>query len=442
MREQPITVSVSLLLKKVKIVLGQAIDLTNVFISGEVSNLVKHRSGHYYFSLKDKDGEIRCVMFSTYVRRLNFILNEGDKVLVTGQVNVYEQRGTLQLNVTQMSKDGIGDLYQEFEKRKQELTRLGYFNDEHKLSKPIVIQNIGIVTAPSAAALQDAMRTLQVRWPMMKVTLYPALVQGINAPKSIIQALKKADQNHHDAILIIRGGGSFEDLFCFNDVELVQVIYNLKTYTVSGVGHEVDTTLCDLVCDQRCVTPTAAAQWVSLDQYEVTNYIHTLQNQMKNSIKARIDTQSNHLRMIKNHPYLKNPENWVLDKRLSLDHYMNALDQSRIHILNQSDRINYFQEKMTQSIQHYLEIQKGNQIRKSEELQQSILQYIDTQKNILAKNASLLDAYSPLKVLARGYSITTKENSILRCVEEIEVNDTIETRIQNGTIKSVVIEKE
>ncbi|MDO4465876.1 MAG: exodeoxyribonuclease VII large subunit [Bacillota bacterium] len=442
MREQPLTVSVSLLLKKVKVVLGQAIDLTNVFISGEVSNLVKHRSGHYYFSLKDKEGEIRCVMFATYVRRLNFVLNEGDKVLVTGQVNVYEQRGTLQLNVTQMSLAGIGDLYLEFEKRKQELTKLGYFNLEHKKPKPEWINDIGIVTAPSAAALQDALRTLQSRWPMMKVTLYPALVQGINAPKSIIQALKKADEKGHDALLIIRGGGSFEDLFCFNDVALVQTIYQLNTYIVSGVGHEVDTTLCDLVSDQRCVTPTAAAQWVSLDQKEVMSSMESYRIQIKRSMQNKLDMAHSHLGMIQSHPYLKNPENWVMDKRLTLDHYMNALEQGKLSILNQSDRINYVQEKMEQLIRYYLDSQKSKQEYQKTELKKAIATYVEGQKNVLAKNVSLLDAYSPLKVLSRGYSITKKENSILRHVEEVEINDIIQTKIQDGTIRSIVIEKE
>ncbi|MBQ0065301.1 MAG: exodeoxyribonuclease VII large subunit [Firmicutes bacterium] len=443
MREQPITVSVSLLLKKVKIVLGQAIDLTNVYISGEVSNLVKHRSGHYYFSLKDKEGEIRCVMFATYVRRLAFNLKEGDRVKVTGQVNVYEQRGTLQLNVTQMQQDGIGDLYLEFEKRKQELTRLGYFEPSHKKQKPVQIENIGIVTAPSAAALQDALRTLQTRWPMMKVTLYPALVQGVNAPKSIISALKKADLKKHDAILVIRGGGSFEDLFCFNDVELIQTIYDMKTYVVSGVGHEVDTTLCDLVSDQRCVTPTAAAQFVSLDQKEVMEVLLSLRRQMEASIKNNIHKQSQHLQMIQSHPYLKNPENWVMDKRLTLDSYLNLLDQSKQNILNQSSKIAYVQEKMNHQIVFKLEQNKQLLSNKEETMKKSMILFNENMNQRLRKNISLLDAYSPLKVLSRGYSITKKEDdTILRSVQEIEVNHTITTKVHDGCIKSVVIEKE
>ena len=266
-------VSISSVIARIKNILTQTMDLDGIWIQGEISNLTKHRSGHYYFSLKDKSGVMSCVMFSSYVSRLNFNVQEGMRVLVSGSINVYEQRGSLQLVIRQMKQDGLGDLCLEFEKRKQDLLKAGYFDANHKKAKPEYIENIGVITGAGTAALQDVLSTIQKRWPMMKVTLYSSLVQGNFAPKSLIQSLKKADTFGHDALLIVRGGGSFEDLFCFNDVELIKTIYNLNTYIVSGVGHEVDTTLCDLVCDHRSVTPTAAAQWVTFDQYDVMNKI-------------------------------------------------------------------------------------------------------------------------------------------------------------------------
>ena len=169
-------VSISSVIARIKNVLTQTMDLDGIWIQGEISNLTKHRSGHYYFSLKDKSGEMSCVMFSSYVSRLNFNVEEGMRVLVSGSINVYEQRGSLQLVIRQMKQDGLGDLYLEFEKRKQDLLRAGYFDESHKKTKPDYIENIGVVTGAQAAALQDVLSTIQRRWPMMKVTLYPSLV--------------------------------------------------------------------------------------------------------------------------------------------------------------------------------------------------------------------------------------------------------------------------
>ncbi len=177
-------------------------DLDGIWVQGEISNLTKHRSGHYYFSLKDKSGEMSCVMFSSYVSRLNFDVQEGMRVLISGSINVYEQRGSLQLVIRQMKQDGLGNLFLEFEKRKQDLLKAGYFAEDHKKSKPEYIENIGVITGANAAALQDVLSTIQRRWPMMKVTLYPSLVQGNLAPKSLIQSLKKADLCGHGRLFI------------------------------------------------------------------------------------------------------------------------------------------------------------------------------------------------------------------------------------------------
>ena len=308
-------VSISSVIARIKNVLTQTMDLDGIWIQGEISNLTKHRSGHYYFSLKDKSGEMSCVMFSSYVSRLNFNVEEGMRVLVSGSINVYEQRGSLQLVIRQMKQDGLGDLYLEFEKRKQDLLRAGYFDESHKKAKPDYIENIGVVTGAQAAALQDVLSTIQRRWPMMKVTLYPSLVQGSLAPKSLIQSLKEADTHNHDALLIVRGGGSFEDLFCFNDVQLVKTIYSLNTYIVSGVGHEVDTTLCDLVCDHRSVTPTAAAQWVTLDQYEVMTQILKDRELLRQNMSMILNHNKLKLDSYKNHPYLKDPKSFIIEKQ-------------------------------------------------------------------------------------------------------------------------------
>lgn len=434
-------VSISQVIARIKNVLTQTMDLNGIWIQGEISNLTKHRSGHYYFSLKDKSGEMSCVMFSSYVSRLDFNVEEGMSVLVSGSVNIYEQRGSLQLVIRHMRLDGIGDLYLEFEKRKQALENAGYFLQEHKKMKPSYIENIGVVTASQAAALQDVLSTIQKRWPMMKITLYPAYVQGSLAPKSLIRALKNADTNNHDALLIVRGGGSFEDLFCFNDVDLVKTIYDLKTYIVSGVGHEVDTTLCDLVCDHRALTPTAAAQWVSLDQYEVLKEIQVKKKMLISSIYALLDANQTRFQHYLANPYLKDPNTWLIDKKLRVDAYHTSLERITDQYMAKINTIKTYQEKLFMELQNQLDKKQQDLKQTNDSLITGMDHTLKQSKQLFLKNCSLLDAYSPLKILSRGYSISKIENHVVKSISEVHENDDLITTLKDGTIVSKVITK-
>lgn len=436
-----LVVSISSVLARIKNVLTQTMDLSGIWIQGEISNLTKHRSGHYYFSLKDKSGEMSCVMFSSYVSKLHFDVQEGMSVFVSGQVNVYEQRGSLQLVIRQMKMDGLGDLYLEFERRKEALLKAGYFESSHKKLKPSYVENIGIITASQAAALQDVLMTIKKRWPMMKITLYPSYVQGNLAPSSLIRSLKKADQAKHDALLIVRGGGSFEDLFCFNDVELVKTIYNLNTYTVSGVGHEVDTTLCDLVCDQRCVTPTAAAQWVSLDQYEVLKQLSQMQNMLIVRMQNILDKNQTLYLHYKNNPYLKDPKSWIIEKQLKLDGYTNQLEHTYESTKMKMQQIVSYEDKLKFLMQKRIEKSKQELNAYPSLFQMRFEKKIEQTKHELQKNYALLDAYSPLKSLSRGYSISKQNNHVLKSIEDVQTNELMMTQLQDGLIISKVIEK-
>ena len=432
-------VSISSVIARIKNVLTQTMDLDGIWIQGEISNLTKHRSGHYYFSLKDKSGEMSCVMFSSYVSRLNFNVQEGMRVLVSGSINVYEQRGSLQLVIRQMKQDGLGDLYLEFEKRKQDLLKAGYFDENHKKAKPESIENIGVITGAQAAALQDVLSTIQKRWPMMKVTLYPSFVQGNLAPKSLIQSLKKADTHDHDALLIVRGGGSFEDLFCFNDVELVKTIYNLNTYIVSGVGHEVDTTLCDLVCDHRSVTPTAAAQWVTLDQYEVMSKILKNKELLSQNMSMILNHNKVKLDSYKNHPYLKDPKSFIIEKQLKLDGYNTQIEHALELELQKKNVIKNYKEQMNLSMMNLLKVQENKLSIVPEKLESTMRVILQNSRHSLQKNCALLDAYSPLKVLSRGYSISKVKDKVIRHVKDVTSDDIIVTRVNDGVITSCVV---
>ncbi len=432
-------VSISSVIARIKNVLTQTMDLDGIWIQGEISNLTKHRSGHYYFSLKDKSGEMSCVMFSSYVSRLNFNVEEGMRVLVSGSINVYEQRGSLQLVIRQMKQDGLGDLYLEFEKRKQDLLRGGYFDESHKKAKPDYIENIGVVTGAQAAALQDVLSTIQRRWPMMKVTLYPSLVQGSLAPKSLIQSLKEADTHNHDALLIVRGGGSFEDLFCFNDVQLVKTIYSLNTYIVSGVGHEVDTTLCDLVCDHRSVTPTAAAQWVTLDQYEVMAQILKDRELLRQNMSMILNHNKLKLDSYKNHPYLKDPKSFIIEKQLKLDGYNTQIEHALELELQKKNVIKNYTQQMHLRMMNIVKVQENKLSMVPEKLRSNMQVLLQNSRHSLQKNCALLDAYSPLKVLSRGYSISKIEDKVIKHVKDVARDDIMVTRVNDGVITSCVV---
>lgn len=432
-------VSISSVIARIKNVLTQTMDLDGIWIQGEISNLTKHRSGHYYFSLKDKSGEMSCVMFSSYVSRLNFNVEEGMRVLVSGSINVYEQRGSLQLVIRQMKQDGLGDLYLEFEKRKQDLLRAGYFDESHKKAKPDYIENIGVVTGAQAAALQDVLSTIQRRWPMLKVTLYPSFVQGSFAPKSLIQSLKEADTHNHDALLIVRGGGSFEDLFCFNDVQLVKTIYSLNTYIVSGVGHEVDTTLCDLVCDHRSVTPTAAAQWVTLDQYEVMTQILKDKELLRQNMSMILNHNKLKLDSYKNHPYLKDPKSFIIEKQLKLDGYNTQIEHALELELQKKNVIKNYTQQMHLRMMNIVKVQENKLSMVPEKLGSNMQVLLQNSRHSLQKNCALLDAYSPLKVLSRGYSISKIEDQVIKHVKDVARDDIMVTRVNDGVITSCVV---
>ena len=432
-------VSISSVIARIKNVLTQTMDLDGIWIQGEISNLTKHRSGHYYFSLKDKSGEMSCVMFSSYVSRLNFNVEEGMRVLVSGSINVYEQRGSLQLVIRQMKQDGLGDLYLEFEKRKQDLLRAGYFDESHKKAKPDYIENIGVVTGAQAAALQDVLSTIQRRWPMMKVTLYPSFVQGSFAPKSLIQSLKEADTHNHDALLIVRCGGSFEDLFCFNDVQLVKTIYSLNTYIVSGVGHEVDTTLCDLVCDHRSVTPTAAAQWVTLDQYEVMTQILKDRELLRQNMSMILNHNKLKLDSYKNHPYLKDPKSFIIEKQLKLDGYNTQIEHALELELQKKNVIKNYTQQMHLRMTNIVKVQENKLSMVPEKLRSNMQVLLQNSRHSLQKNCALLDAYSPLKVLSRGYSISKIEDQVIKHVKDVTRDDIMVTRVNDGVITSCVV---
>lgn len=438
-------VPVSALLMKLKNVISQNVVLDHVWIEGEISNLTKHRSGHYYFSIKDAHSEMSCVMFASNVNRLRFSVEEGMQVLIKGSVNIYEQRGSLQLYVRAMRPQGIGELYLEFEQRKRRLAELGYFDESRKKMQPAWIMDIGVITARDGAALQDVLITIRKRWPMMKITLYPALVQGSNAPKSLIQALRRADQNGHDALLLVRGGGSFEDLFCFNDVDLVKTIASLRTFIVAGIGHEVDTTLAELAADIRVATPTYAAQRVSRDQYETMGNLIAMRQWMKEKTDQKIQQYRTMLNTYENNPYFRDPLTWVIEKQMRLDALTNALAHNvRIRYTSEQARLSSLKQGLFANVPtKMIELEKQNLALSKKQLIENTKRIDQLKREQLMRQSALLDVCSPLKILSRGYALVSDDQgSLIKSVKEITQNEVIHVRVSDGSFDAQVLEKE
>lgn len=416
--------------------------LQNIMIKGEISNFTNHRSGHWYFTLKDEKARISAIMFASYARNAKFIPKEGMKVIVTANVSMYEASGNVQLYVSSLTSDGLGDLYLQIEERKQKLAKEGLFDPRYKKPLPRFPMNIAVISAKTGAAIQDVLTTLSRRWPLADVHVYEALVQGVKASEDIILKLAQADANQHDLILIVRGGGSIEDLWAFHSEELVRAVFSAKTPIISGVGHESDITLIDYVSDYRAPTPTGAAEVAVPDIFEVKENLRTLTTRMIQSMR-RIDRNARtSLQKVSSHPYLKDPNNYLKEYQMkvlmlnkALCDYPSKLASKRLR-LNQTTHLllqkqNQFQQEQMLLINRYKSI-----------LEQSTQKQLIQKRHRYVSLIELLEAYSLLSVLKRGYAITMKDEHVIKSVDEIESNEQIKIKMNDGIIYANVTNKE
>ena len=373
--------------------------LSCVKISGEVSNCKYHSSGHIYFTLKDSTGQIACVMFAgKRIAGLKFNMTEGMSVVVTGQISVYERDGKYQLYADRIEQQGIGELYERFEKLKEKLMKEGLFDNEHKKPLPPYISTLGVITAPDGAAVQDIINITHRRNPHVKIIIYPAKVQGAGAAKTLIAGIRAMERIRPDVIIIGRGGGSFEDLFEFNDEELARTIYECTIPVISAVGHEVDFSICDYVSDRRAPTPSAGAE-LAVYEYE--------------AFEAALEDYKRQLRNI-------------LTNRIALERSRAEQYKLRIQKLSPKSIVNNY-------------IFRADKIRDS--LEREFTRKLENTKHRLAVSAANLEQLSPLKSLARGYSYTTDaEGRNINSVEGIKPKDMINVRVKDGTIVAGVKE--
>ncbi|MEG1474516.1 MAG: exodeoxyribonuclease VII large subunit [Longicatena sp.] len=438
---QPIY-SVSTLVHYIKETLDEDMNLQSVLIKGEISNFTNHRSGHWYFTLKDNKSKLSCVMFASYASRSKILLKEGMKVIVNASLSIYETSGSMQLYVTQVQIDGLGDLFLQLEQVKQKLSAEGLFDPTHKKPLPQYPLNIGIITAKTGAAIQDILTTIARRWPIANVSVYPCLVQGTLASAAIIKNLEAADAQGHDVILLARGGGAIEDLWCFNDEQLARCIYSLKSVIVSGVGHESDTTLVDYVSDARAPTPTAAAELITPDIQEVLLNVVSYKQRLMKAMEQHVTDANHQLTLIKEHRYIKRPLSYIEQAQNEL-----ALHTKELSIVEHMQKD---LQQHLQSMSHQLGIlAQRNKNEKNNELAQltfkmkaSMEQYQTKSLHRMKQNVALLDAYSPLKILSRGYQITYKDQHIVKRVKDVCVDDELTLRFADGNLITKVEKKE
>ncbi|NLC48100.1 MAG: exodeoxyribonuclease VII large subunit, partial [Tenericutes bacterium] len=293
--------------------------LRNVYVKGEISNLKYHGRGHLYFSLKDESSKINAVMFNYSNNNLDFLPKDGDSVLVHGKISVYEASGSYQIYVENMQLDGVGNLYVLFEQLKKKLAAEGLFDESHKRKIVKIPRKVGIITASTGAAVKDIISTINKRFPIVEIYLFPTLVQGETAPASIIKMLELANSFDLDTIILGRGGGSIEDLWAFNDEALARTIYNSKIPVISGVGHEVDFTISDFVADLRAPTPTGAAILATPDKEEILRYFVNAKERSTNSIDNKLYSYNQLLNKYKTNYLLNNPSRLYEMKEQKLD---------------------------------------------------------------------------------------------------------------------------
>lgn len=390
------TLTVSQLNRYIKSVLDEANLLQNIYVSGEISNFKHYPSGHIYFTLKDSASQLKCVMFSSDNISLKFRPENGMSVVCLGRIGVYEKDGAYQLYVKGMQPKGIGELALAYEQLKETLEKRGWFSPLHKKPIPKYPKKIGVATSNMGAAVEDIKNIISRRFPICELVIVPTVVQGENAKNDIVRSLEFLDELGVDTIIVGRGGGSLEDLWAFNTIEVAQAVYNCKTPVISAVGHETDYTICDFVSDLRAPTPSAAAELAVPDINSELSYIEDSRAFMNKSVNHKI---------------------------LELSQMLDSLSR-------------FNEESVSLFISPYFE--KLQQITKimNDEMNRAI-----NQKQLeLSKAASMLNALSPLAVLGRGYSLTLHNDAVITSASEVKANDLITTRLKSSTIISRVTE--
>lgn len=418
------------------------VHLQNVYLEGEISNF-KVSGKHFYFSIKDEFSEISAMMFYPSTKLINFDISDGMQVKVVGKVGVYEKRGTYSIICKKIEKSGIGALYQEFLDLKEKLNAEGLIDAKYKKTIPEFPKKIAVVTSPTGEAINDIVSTINKRYPLVEVVLYPALVQGNDAPKDLIRALNSAYQDETiDCLIIGRGGGSFEDLACFNDEELARTLFSAPFPTISAVGHEGDFSICDFVASLRAPTPTGAAMLACKDKKDIIENINIFEQRLRSAYRSYLEKVNiqyqniaNSYALTKFNNIINNYENqyFNLFEKLRSFSPKTIIEQKIDKVEQTKDYLNlYLNHIINQSNQKYDFLTNNLQIN-----------FINKIKNIEDKinvNIDKLILLNPLNLMKKGYSIAYQNNNVISSVKDININQTIKIKMSDGEITTNIIE--
>lgn len=390
MNYEDMAISVSELNSYIKNKIADDEYLNNVLIKGEISNFKNHYTGHMYFTLKDENSLIKCIMFKSYAQKLDFIPKDGMKVFVLGGVSVFERDGIYQIYVKAMQEDGVGILYKKYEELKQRLDEEGYFDESHKQKIPLMPKVIGVLTSQTGSVIRDIINVSTRRNPNVQIRLYPVPVQGEGAAEKIADGIRFMNENNlADVLILARGGGSLEDLWPFNEEIVAHAIYNSKLPIISAVGHETDFSISDFVADLRAPTPSAAAELAVPDIYEIKQKINVYQNRLRMSLVKKVEIMKLRYEKCMNSRVFKEPTRNINDNYLRIDNYIKRLENT-IKIKQKEEKTKYIE--------------------------------------LISK----LDALSPLKTLTRGYSIVETDNKIIKSSTQLNTGDKIKLRFSDG----------
>ena len=397
MKYAELAVSVTDLNKYIKNKIAEDENLSNIIVKGEISNFKHHYTGHLYFTLKDENSLIKCIMFKSYAQKLNFEPKDGMKVYIFGAVSVFERDGVYQIYAKAMEQDGLGDLYTKYQKLKEELEKKGLFDESHKQKIPMFPKVVGVLTSQTGSVIRDIINVSTRRNPNVYIRLLPVPVQGEGAAEKIVYGIDYMNKNQlADVLILARGGGSLEDLWPFNEEVVANSIYNSKIPIISAVGHETDFSISDFVADLRAPTPSAAAELAVPDIYEVKQKINTYQNRLKMSLTKKLEIMKLRYEKCMSSSVFKEPTRRINENYIKIDTYVKQLE----------NLINKVKEK---------------------------------NKNKYIELVSKLDTLSPLKTLTRGYSIVEKEGKIIKSVADLNTEDEISIRLKDGNKQAKII---
>ena len=435
-------ITISKINQYIKLMFDSDNALQRVYLKGEISNFKRHTSGHLYLTLKDEESRISAIMFRSAAAHLTFQPEDGMNVLVTGRISVYPAGGNYQIYIDKMEVDGLGNLYVEFEKLKKKLQQEGLFDTAHKKPIPKYPKKIGIVTAPTGAAIKDILSTIQRRFPLCETILFPALVQGVSAASDVARKIEIANTYDIDVLIVGRGGGSIEDLWAFNEEIVARAIYNSRVPVISAVGHEVDITIADFVADRRAPTPTGAAEMAVPTVSEVKNIFALKKNTLSSIIKEKLTVASQELKKVKSSYILKNPMTLYEMKMQKLDALTDALNKDMTNYITQkklelqSYQKSFVLQNPLNSYTKYFKDLENNQ----KVLKNKIEQILEKKTSDLQYVIQTLRLVNPLNILDKGFSLVKKDGHIIKSSQETKEKDLLDIRLHQGELKVEVKE--